>query len=115
MGLRVQPNVTHGALAGLLEQGLQERGAHPAPAPFAEYRHPADPAVGQQPRRSDRLSLAVASDCVIAAFVPFVQLELARNPLFFDEHLLSNRPRQRQRFVPCEDADRESCPHQRPV
>jgi len=115
VGLRVQGDAPDGALAGPLEQRFEERGAHPAPAPFAEDGHPADPAVGQQPRRSDRLSLAVASDCVIAAFVPFVQLELARNPLFFDEHLLSNRPRQRQRFVPCEDADRESCPHQRPV
>jgi len=115
MGLRVQRNVTHGALAGALEQRLEERGAHPAPAPFAEDRHAADPAVGQQPRRSDRLSLAVASDCVIAALVPFIPFELERNLLFRDEHLFSNRARQRQRLVPCEDADRESCPHQRPV
>jgi len=95
VGLRVQRDAAHGTLAGPLEQGFQESGAHPAPAPFAEDRHPADPAVGQQPRRSDRFPAGIARDGVLAALVPFVQFELARNLLLLDEHLFPNRARKR--------------------
>jgi len=111
MGLRVQRDAAHGARAGPLEQGLQERGAHPAPAPFAEDRHAADPAVGQQPRRSDRVPAGIARDGVLAALVPFVQFELARNPLFLDEHLFPHRARQRRGFGPGQNSDGERCGH----
>jgi len=115
LSLRVERDPGHGVLARLVEHGLHERRAHSAPAPFAKDRHPADPAVGQQTRGPYRLSFNVASDCVIAALVPFVPFQLARHPLFLDEHFFAHRARKRQRLVPWEDADRESCPHRRPV
>jgi len=94
VGLRVQRDPGQGLLARFLEQGLHQRSAHPAPAPFAKDRHPSDPAVGQQTRGPYRLSARVASDCMIAALVPFVPFEFERNFLFRDEHLFSNRARQ---------------------
>jgi len=115
VGLRVQRDPGQGLLARFPEQSLHQRGAHPAPAPFAKDRHPSDPAVGQQTRGPYRPSARVASDRVIAALVPFVPFELERHLLFRDEHLFSNRPRQLQRQVPRKDADRESRAHRRPV
>jgi len=111
VGLRVQRDAADGALAGPLEQGFQERGAHAAPAPFAEDRHPADPAVGKQPRRSDRFPAGITRDGVLAALVPFVQFELARNLLLLDEHLFPDRARQRQGFGPGKNSDGERCGH----
>jgi len=111
VGLRVQRDATERAFAGPLEQGFQERGAHSAPAPFAEDRHPADPAVGQQARRPDPRPAEIARDGVLAALVPIVQLELARDLLLLDEHLFPNRARKRQGFGPVKHSDGERCAH----
>jgi len=102
-------------LARLPEQGFHQRRAHPAPAPFAKDRHPADAAVGQETRRADRPSFHVAGDDVAAEFVPLVPFELARHSLFLDEHCFPHGTRERQRFGPGEDADCERGSHRRSV
>jgi len=113
VGLRVQRNAGHGALARQRNQGPEKRGTHAAPAPFDEYRHPADPALGQEARRPDRAALRVAGDGVLAALVLFVPFKLARHALFLDEHLFAHRARQRQSFGPGKYSDRERRGHGR--
>ncbi len=113
VGLRVQRNAGPGALARQRNQGPEKRGPHAAPAPFDEDRHPADPALGHEPSRSDGAALGVAGDGVLAALVPFVQFELARHALFFDEYFFAHRARQRQSFGPGKYSDRERRGHGR--
>jgi len=55
--------------------------------------------------------MGIARDGMLAALVPFVQFELARNLLFLDEHLFPNRARERQGFGPVEHSDGERCRH----
>jgi len=111
VGLRVQRNAGHGALASQRNQGLEKRGAYTAPTPLGEDRHPADPPVGHEPRRPDRAAFRVAGDGVLAALVPFVPFELARHALFVDKHLFAHRARKRQRFGPGKYSDRERKGH----
>jgi len=99
--------------ARTIQQGSEQRAAHPFSAPSPQHRHAPDAPVGKQPRRADRIAGRVAGKGVIAALVPFVPFELAGDFLLLDEHLLAHRARERERIAPGHDANAELCGHER--
>ena len=89
---------------------IADRAAHAALLTVAALVE-LDPAVGLEARRSDRFPAGITRDGMLAALVPFVQLELARHLLLLDEHLFPDRARKRQGFGPGENSDGERCGH----
>src|SRR5262245_19202308 len=113
MGLRVEQRAGHGALARSGQHGCQQRRADAFAAPFLQHRHAPDAAVGQQARGADRVARGIERNGVLARLVPLVPFLLARNALLLDENPLAHRARERQRFLPDHDPDRERRGHER--
>jgi len=109
LGLGVEHRARHGTAARAIQQGEEQRAAHPVSPPLLQYRHAPDAPVGKQARRTDRIAGRVAGKGVITALVPF---QLAGDFLFLDEHFLAHRARARQRVAPSHDANGELCGHE---
>ena len=105
INLGVQAHARMTLYACLLHQGLQQQGAHAFAAPFLQYRHAPDVAVGQQATSPDRDAIGGIGERMVAARVLVVPFQFERYTLLAHEHELAYAAGFGPRLVPIAEAD----------